>query len=514
MTLRGLPGRALALVESPARFALLIAAVLTIQIALRLLMMAAASQDDAEQLILAQGLAAGYAPEQPPLYTWLVVAAQALFGPGLLAVLVVKLLCQLATFGFCYLAARRALGEHRLAALATGGLFAVYYVAWESLYAYSHTALLAAAIAATGHALLRLRDAPTMGAYVWLGLAVGVGLLAKYGYGVFLAGLAAASLAEPAFRQALMDRRLAATLGAALVVVAPHALWLAGGAVDPAAVVQSRLTVAADWGWWGGLGNALAKLANALVSFYFPLWLILLAAFPRAFWQRLPAPPLARHDSEPQPARRLLALSSLAMLAVIVASFLALGVTTFRTHYAVIFLLAPLWVFLRVQALAPDARALGRYALAVVAAAVVFVVGVPVKALVEPQMCSNCYYNMPYADLAAEMREAGFRGGTIIAHFHRIQLGGNLKAVFPDSRVVDTKYPFAVPAAPADARQCMLVWDPRASEAPPEALLTFARDAVGARLPDVLETHAAEARLAWARQRTARLAFAIINDGC
>ncbi len=505
MTLSGLPPRALALIDSPGWFGLLVAVGLTAQFVLRLVMMPGGSQDDAEQLILAQSLAAGYAPEQPPLYTWLVVAAQALFGPSLFAVLLVKYLCQLATFGFFYVAARRAFAEHRLAALATLGLFAVYQVAWEALYALSHTALLAAAIAATGHALLRLRDTPSLAAYIHLGLAIGVGLLSKYSFGVVLTGVAIAGLAVASFRRVLLDRRSLATLAAAAVIVAPHAVWLAGGAVDPAAVVQSRLTVAAEWDWWTGVGNALAKLANALVSFYFPLWLILLAAFPRAFWQRLP---------EPQPVRRFLTLSILAMLAVIVASFLVLGVTTFRTHYAVLFLLAPLWAFLRVQALAPDARALGRYALAVLATAGVFIVGVPVKALVEPQMCSNCYFNMPYADFAAEMRAAGFRRGTIIAHFHRIQLGGNLKAVFPGSRVIDSKYPFAVPPAPADAHQCLLVWDPRASADPPADLLAFARKAADARLPEVLETHTAESRLAWASHRTARLAFSIIEAGC
>ncbi len=503
--LRTLMVRNLALLTTPSRLWLVLLGYTALLMVLRLVFILPGSQDDSEQLIVAQYLAGGYTPSQPPLYTWMVIAAQTVVGPSVLSVVLVKYACQFATFAFMYLGARRALEDERLAALAAVSLVAVYYIGWETVFNFSHTPLWAAAMTATFHALMCVRDERSGWAYGYLGLAIGVGMLSKYGYFLFLGGLAAACLVEPTIRRTLADRRMTLTLAATALVVLPHVVWLASGAVDLVTTMQGRLTVDPEWSYWGGVGNGLKEVAKAVVGFFFPLYLLLFVLFPDAWRRKL---------SEPHPVRRLLSVAALAALAIVLVGIFGFGVTTFRTDYAIVFLPMVIYCFLRVEAVGTGARKLAPFALALSGLALVVVVGVPVRALSGPQYCRHCYFNMPYPALAAQIREAGFERGTIVTHFHRIQIGGNLKAQFPDSRVISTKYAFAVPPPIAGVRQCLLVWDASAGEETPDDLKRFARNAVGLRIPEEINARYAAAPLRFAFSRTARLGFVLLDEGC
>ncbi len=503
--LRTLMARNLALLTTPSRLWLVLLIYFGVLFMLRLVFILPGSQDDSEQLIVAQYLAGGYTRSQPPLYTWLVIAAQTVFGPSVLSVVLVKYSCLFATFAFMYLGARRALADQRLAALAAVSLVAVYYIGWEPVFNLSNTPLWAAAMTATFHALMCVRDERSWLAYGYLGLAIGVGMLSKYGYLVFLGGLAVACLVEPTTRKTLADRRFVLTLAVAALVVLPHAVWLASGAADLVTTMHGRLTVDSEWSYWTGVGNGLAKVANAVISFFIPLYLLLLVLFPDAWRRKL---------KEPHPIRKLLAVSALAALAIVLVGIFGFGVTTFRTNYAAVFLPMVIYCFLRIEAVGTTARTVGRFALALSVLALVVVVGVPMRALTEPQYCRKCYFNMPYPALAAQMRAAGFERGMIVTHFHGIQIGGNLKAQFPDSRVVSTKYPFAIPPPIAGAQQCLLVWDTSAGEETPDDLKRFAREVVGLRIPEEVDTRYAAALLRFSSSRTARLGYVLLDEGC
>src|SRR5262252_1691022 len=69
---------------------LLIAAWASLHAVLRLSFSSTLTADDAREAVLAQSLRWGYQARQPPLYNWLVWAAFRLFGPGLLALTLLK----------------------------------------------------------------------------------------------------------------------------------------------------------------------------------------------------------------------------------------------------------------------------------------------------------------------------------------------------------------------------------------------------------------------------------------
>src|SRR5258708_25987240 len=86
------PGRlraALALLyrcaTTAAGFWLLLAAYLAAHAALRVWASPNIGTDEVEQALFAQSWAWGYNPRQPPLFTWLLLGAYRIFGPGVLA---------------------------------------------------------------------------------------------------------------------------------------------------------------------------------------------------------------------------------------------------------------------------------------------------------------------------------------------------------------------------------------------------------------------------------------------
>jgi 4-amino-4-deoxy-L-arabinose transferase-like glycosyltransferase len=492
-----------------------VAAVLTayvlVAFALRLILFKAGSQDDSEQLLFAQTLAGGYNPAQPPLYTWVVWGAQQILGVSLAAVLVVKYAAIGLLYFSLYRAARLVLDETRLAAYAALAPVAMYYVGWDALLNYSNTVLMAAMCAATFWAVLALDRRASLANYAGLGVTLGVGFLAKYGFGVFAGALLAAALADPVLRRRLADRRIAVSLAVALALLSPHIAWVAEGARAVAAALEHRLVGQTPLPYWRAVANGLLKLVNGIFTFPFPLYLILPALFPAAC-RRLdwPEPDALRH-------KRLFERFALAGLAIMAIGVVGFGVSQLRSHYLFVFLPMPIYFFLRVRrarAAQGDAESRGMrwYPRAAAAMVAIAFAGLAVKFAAEPLWCKRCYFHMPYPALAQQMRAAGFARGTLIAYFQRIQLAGNLRPYFADSRVLSTKYPYYRPPAAA-AGPCLLLWDPEYSEAMPDGLRAFAAEAAGLAPNTPYQIGSVEAPLVNGAGSVARLRYALVTGG-
>lgn len=475
-------------------------------LALRLLLLPGASQDDAEQLLFAQTLAGGYNPAQPPLYTWLVVVAQSVVGVGPGAVVLVKYAALIAIYGFLYPTARLLLADRRLAALAALSPLALYYVAWDAVLNYSNTVLMSAASAATIYALVRVYRGG-IGSFVGLGVALGVGLMAKYGFALFLAALFLAALSEARLRARLLRPGALLAVAVAFPILLPHLAWLVADGQDLGGALGARLDAGITGGYAAGVINALLKLANAIVVFLFPLIVILPIFFPKAFRRR-------REGSED--ARlwmRFFERFFAAAILLIVVGILAFGVTTVRTHYMFVLLPVPIYVFLRVEAAGVPPQRARLYLAALLGLTLVSLTGLAIKGVADPRWCRKCYFHAPYEALAGKLREAGFRQGTILAHFQRYQMAGNFRRWFPDSRILSTKYPYFAPPLRDDGEvgQCLLIWERDAGAAPPGALLELAAK-IGVSPAD-LPVRMAEAPMIRGPDRPFRIGYALLPAG-
>ena len=488
-------------------FARALAVYILVAFVLRTALFAPASQDDAEQLILAQSLAGGYNPAQPPLYTWLVFGAGAVLGPNLAAVLVVKFLCLAALYAFLFLAAREMLGDAGRAALAAMGLWGLHYVAYDALFNYANTLPHAAACAATLWALARLRRTRALADFALFGLCLGLGLLAKYAFALYAASLFAAALTVPGYRRALLRPGLALSLAVALAVLAPHLLWVRETVGDLLGTFRARLAEPGQ-GYWANLDKGLFKLVNGPLYFLLPLWVFALVAFPRAWRPLRLAAPDSGHEH-----RRLLERFFLAAFAALAFAVIALGVPNIRTHYMFILVGFPIWVLSRAAASGQDdARRRAWFGAALTATAAAFLAVLVGRFFLDPHLYTRAYFHLPYPALAEQIRAAGFRQGTILAAIDTIDIGGNMKARFPDSAVASTKYPYYVPPPRADAGgQCLLVWEARAREPMPAKLAEFARARFDVALPADIQPRYIDAPIVRAPKRRFGLGFVLID---
>jgi hypothetical protein len=422
--------------------------------------------DEVEQALFAQSWSWGYNPRQPPLFTWLLLAAYAFFGAGVLAHVVLKYVALGVMYGCAYACARRLTASPERAALATLSLLLIYGFGWGVHTGVTHTLVLSALIFANLLALLRLVEHRRLADYLLFGIATGLGLLTKYSYGVFIGPLLLACLLVRDIRVALLTRRMLAALGAAALVFLPHGLWMLIVGRDYGATLAELGGVGAQHRWLADVTTGLTSLVKASALFLAPFWIIALIVF----WPALRAP-----GTPARPWLRALAGAIALGLGLLVLTVVIAEVTYFKDRRMhALLLIAPLvlFVWLDQRPVAPARlRALAAIVGAVVAAVFVILVG---QALVEPYTCRRCWLHMPFPALEQAIRQSGFERGTIVTDEEHV--GGNLRLGFPAARVLSPAYPTLDALAPGADGACLLAWHAR-----------FAGDAIPARLADYLE---------------------------
>jgi 4-amino-4-deoxy-L-arabinose transferase-like glycosyltransferase len=193
------------------------------QVGMRLLFGASLELDEAEAFWFARDLALGYGA-QPPFYFWLQWVMFQIFGEGILALALLKaaLLSTLFIVLFRLLLTELPV---RGAAVAAASLSLLPQVVWESQRALTHSVLaLTMAVILVAMTWRVVRGARWRD-HVWLGLVIGLGILSKYNFALFPAGLFLTVLLWPEWRRGLKPRRLLLAFGVMVLVVLPVLVW-------------------------------------------------------------------------------------------------------------------------------------------------------------------------------------------------------------------------------------------------------------------------------------------------
>lgn len=447
----------------------LVAGYLLLHFTLRFALSPTLSLDDAEQALFSQELLLGYRFRQPPLYTWILYGVSELFGHTLLAHTLTRYLLQGLGYLFLYLAARRIIGDLRLAALALYSYTLIYVFAWYVHIDLTHTVAVGTMIAASLHALTLATDRGRAGDFLWLGVTIGLGFLAKYNYALLPLAALIGVAATPKLRHRLARPAALLTLLAAAAVVAPYLVWVAEQHYS-FTTLSYRVVEGHPEG--AGLVDRLLSFGNLLVkAVEFTLPFAILA--PLLLPALLKARP--KSDDDPMGYRRFLGMtmaSAVLILAVGVAFSGAEHLKSRWLHPALMPL--PIWAFARLRSLSLDRRAVRRYLAAVLGlCALVLVARIAVDRF-HPLSCGSCRAFLPIGALAEQLRQAGFRRGTIVTHRHDV--AGNLRLHLPGSRLIDVSYPpVAFPDQPV-ATQCLLLWSDD-QELVPKAIRTYLREA-------------------------------------
>jgi hypothetical protein len=420
---------------------ILIGASLLIIYGLRAVLFPGLGGDEGEQLIFAQYFDWGYQPRNPPLFTWLTIAASEIVGPNRFAVLTVKVSALGLSYYFLWKSASAILKDARLAALAVLSPFALYYVTWDSVFGYSHSLLVTSFYMAALWLLIRISEKPNLINFCLFGIIIAGGLLSKYAYALFVTALLGAAAFDAHLRQKLFRPALIVSLIIAALITAPHFIWLI-----------EHLPTASTAAPWSFNGKGLIKLFIAIFGFMSPLWLILMLLFPAMI------KPSRATDEDDKRWLGALETYFIILLTLSVLIILTTTVDRLRTHYMFILIPMILYLFLRIKITAPALNRLRLLGSVFAILSITVAAGLVIKLMGEPIKCKRCQHHIPYTDVAEELRSTGFTGGTIFAYWHPDPIAGNLSEQFPTSRVISAKHINVQPPALPTKGQCLLIW--------------------------------------------------------
>lgn len=445
-------------IENPLIFHALILTLVIAYGLIRAIFFSGLSADEAEQVLFAQSFQWGYDIANPPLYTWVLIGLFSIFGKSAGLVIALKYAVLAGIYSALYWAARISLGPHRTQDHVLVGLSPIlfFFLSWQVIFNYSHSLLNALLVIFSFIAFVKILKRGHWLWYAALGLSIGFGVLTKYSYFLYLIAFVVAGLSLQNLRYFLLSPKIILTLGIAVIVAAPHFIWLAESADRVVQATNYKLEMGQDISYIAGVGKGLWNLVRASFAFMSPLWLIVLVVFP-VFWKR------SVDKDERLDIDIFLGRIFLVILALMVSMVLFGGITQFRPNYLFLMILFPLWVFTRMTNNQGLEKRRPLYGMILISGLVLSVGGLGVKAVADPLGCKKCQFLMPYEDMAKALANVGFSSGTIFATWYPSPLPGNLAVYFKNARVISSKFPNLHPSKLQESDQCLLVWVPEKS---------------------------------------------------
>jgi len=280
-----------------------------------------------------------------------------------------------------------------------------------------------------------------------------------------------------------------------------HFLWLFKG-------YGNELFVPPDIGFpeyaLGAL-KGIGRLILAIIGFLAPLIVFALLVFPRAF------APLGAEATKHHMA--WMSRFFLILFAVAVIALLFPHVDRLRTHYMFVLIPFPIYLVMRVRAAGYDPVRVARFSGFLMVLGILVPVAMIGKFTLEPLKCERCQHHIPYDQLADGLRAEGFQDGTIFAYWHPDPIAGNLRAQFPEARVISAKHPTVRPPLDNTPGQCLIVWPTTSNGIGKAVTLGQARRVFSADIPDDVSHDNVSAPMAMGGERQVSLGFVLLDGG-
>lgn len=422
--------------------------------------------DEAQQVFFSQWLVAGY-NAQPPLYNWLQQLTFAIVGDYLVGLAVLKSVVLFAILATYYLLARMVLKNASFAVLATIGLFVIPQMFWQAQRDLTHTTATMLLLNLLLIAALQVLRAPSLGHYIFLGAAVGLGMLTKYNFALFLPALAVAVWFHPEGRRRIFDWRLLAALVVAALIVLPHALWFLENIKAASSVTLARMgEEAAATSRVGQIAIGLFNLAEITVLMAAPVLLLFVLAFAKADlgpWRTSSV------------ASRFFGSFLATILLVLIVMIFATTFTTFRDRWMLPLLqMVPIYLALKLEDRGIDPQEPLRRLMSPILA----IIALLPLATFAAGYVSASHYQQPYAAFQSEFRtREGIEPALIVTTDWLV--AGNAKLQWPDVPVMSSQFPDLKPAGNGTERgPVLLLW--RGKDArPPSPLVNWVKKTLG-----------------------------------
>ncbi len=394
----------------------------------RILISPSLELDEAEQIVWSQSLLRGYGA-QPPLYTWLQWCLVQVLGPTVLALSTLKVGLIALTLWLALKTGRLLLPE-KAALVAAAGMLLLPSLVWESFRDLTHTVLLTCMVVATWYLLVRQVLRPGATGFVLLGMALGLGMLSKYSFGLFALALSLSALSIAPVRQALLARGWWLAPLVALALNLPHGWWLFSHWRQASDNALTKLQAAGHYAPWLGI----ASLAEALAGVLLP-WLLIMSWAFFVGRGRLPTPDVdAAPDTVPAWTGLLFRRYFLLVLGMLAALILLGGATSIKGRWLYpLFCIAPVAWFTAFPGLA-QRRGARRYLMAAAALALLAWLTLVSRPWINGQRMRPNELNEPIVALAQALHQQGYDGKTAILGSDRV-VAGALRTRFPSATV-------------------------------------------------------------------------------
>ncbi|MTI16345.1 glycosyltransferase family 39 protein [Rhodobacteraceae bacterium RKSG542] len=419
--------------------------------------------DDMFENVYVQDFLLGYTLRQPPFYEWYLYAVQQVTGPTIWAFQIVKYSLIAAAGLFLYAAARKAIADERLSALAVFSYTLFYQIGFNLHEGVTHTSVLILAIAMSLYAFMRYLERATFWNAVLLGIAFGLGMLAKHSFALVPIGLFLAALFDSYWRRRFALVPLVITAATALLVYSPYLFWVLGGEQNLLSASVNNMVLEKETSHLSRVLSGELKLLTSSLGFLVPFIVLVplvffRSLFPKKARRAVIATGEPTQDPLPSDYGRLMGQMVIFTVLLTAVGILVSGATYIKErHMHPLFMALPLYLFSRIAIGNPSDKAVRVFA-SICLALVVVVASLRLVGFIAPDKTScggYCRHMKPYDQLATSLSEKApaIQKATIVSLDH--YTGGNLRAFLPDARHVISSYR---PLSPA-REVCFLVWD-------------------------------------------------------
>jgi 4-amino-4-deoxy-L-arabinose transferase-like glycosyltransferase len=181
--------------------------------------------DEAEQVILGLKLLPGY-PGQPPLYTWLQHGFFKMFGVNLFSIALLKYCLLFCCFYLFYLICRQYCNNEHLAFSAVASWALIPAIGLDLVKDNTHTILVLLMACATWYWVMLAKSFSKLIWYSILGCLIGLGVLSKFNYFVFIIILSLSIFSIGELRRQIAFSYLFLSFFVAVLVASPYLFWL------------------------------------------------------------------------------------------------------------------------------------------------------------------------------------------------------------------------------------------------------------------------------------------------
>jgi 4-amino-4-deoxy-L-arabinose transferase-like glycosyltransferase len=373
-----------------------------------------------------------------------------IFSTGLLALTLLKYTLIFLTFWFTWLVSGQLFQHVQTRYIATFSYLLMPSFAWHMHQGFTHTILLGFGIILSLHALLSLKENNSIKNYLYFGLSLSIGLMAKYSFLLFMIPLLISAISIASFRKIIINQKTLLSIGVFIIVVGPHAYWLTQHYQEVFLSIDQKLKVTSDNLLVDRI-KSVGQFTGAAIAFVVPFSLIFIINS----WRKI-------FNIDKQASKYDSSLLLNRFYLIILASVILLAIFVSMPHFKVrwfhpLMMIFPLWMLTRVERKTPLPKSIMRWFAGITVIFTVLIVLIRIaQVTIGPELGKYGRLNRPIIETFDKLpisfiensiikTEDGFIGSHLLSHYQKLNI------IIEDRSFRKEYY--------KNSTQCLWLWD-------------------------------------------------------